>query len=444
MDKPEQYTHAVDGLDSRENKSLTEVCTGSTGAPSRLHPLMLPGWDLDSSMYQNICQYLGITASDVLYAKVASALQQRAPTRPSCVGFARWLAELKPGRLTLGFLDTWTRLLWPDHPWRQRLNAVLAVHECDARGYREMIAMPNNRARAWLELVGIGLSFAFNLSAGAAWLVAQLVIYALTRTRERHEVAYFAGRTVLVTGAARGLGLAIIARLLSLGARVVAVARGGSSFDALADQVADAGWTGQMQLLCADLSKPGSLDLIVDEPGRWVVDTVVLNAAVKEETLLPQGIDALRHTFEVNVFSAMATTSLLLSELLASSRGHIIFISSQGRWHGMARSGAYNASKAALSLLAESLLMDLGDEGRKRVRITTVEPGLLRTTMIRPGSLQDRLAMDVQSAAARILQAAARGRRIYRFPMGFTLLTTVMVLMPQSLRVRIFGNIKQS
>jgi short-subunit dehydrogenase len=409
---------------------------------------MLPGWDLDLARYRRICRYLGFSPQDALHAKAARHLQLHAPSVPTTGGFMAWLAELEPGRLNLGFLDTWTRLLWPAHTWRQKLNAVLAVHECDATGYQEMMASPTSRPRAWLSLIGIGLAFAFNLAAGGLWLLLQGGRYALLGGGARREATYFAGRTVLVTGAARGLGLALTARLLALGARVVAVARPGTSLEALAAQVHDAGWGHRLQLVSADLATPGALEEawvgMLGHRTDWAVDTAIMNAGVKEEAPFPQGIDALRRTFEVNVFAAMATANLVMPDLLASGRGHLIVISSQGRWHGMARSGAYNASKAALSLLAESLLMDLGEAGRRRVRVTTVEPGLLRTAMIQPGSLQDRLAVDAAPAAARILQAAARGRGNFRFPLGFSLLTAVMVLLPQSVRVRVLGNIKQA
>jgi len=436
--------------DSGDGRNAEIVNSGAPAPPvatapsSRVYPLMLPGWDMDLALYQRLCGYLGLSASHSLYASVARALQLQAPARPPCHGFSLWLAHLHPGRLVLGFLDTWTRLLWPRHPWRQRLNAIVAVHECDATGYQEMMATPDSRLGAWLELIRIGMTFAFNLAAGGLWLLWQGARYGLAARAARREQDYFAGRTVLVTGAARGLGLALTARLLALGARVVAVARPGISLDALAAQLEEAGWGERLRLLGADLAVPGALETALAQASDWPLDTAIVNAGIKADAPLPQGMDALRRTFEVNVFAAMATAAAVLPELKASGRGHLVFISSQGRWHGMARSGAYNASKAALSLLAESLLMDLGVEGRRRVRVTTVEPGLLRTAMIQPGSLQDHLAVDVEPAATRILRAVARGRASYRFPLRFSLLTAVMVFLPRSVRVRVLGNIKRS
>lgn len=406
-------------------------------------PLLLPAWDLNPALYHRLCRHLGLTGRDDLQAKVARHLQLRAPVRPACEGFALWLADLDPGTRALGFLDVWTRLLWPDHPWRQRLNAVVAVHECDGPAYREMMAAPDHRALAWLQLLGVGLTFSWRLAAGTVWLAFQGVRYALGGGGMRREQAYFAGRTVLVTGAARGLGLALAARLLQMDARVVVVARPGATLDRLAAQAREAGWDSRLRLLSADLAQPGALaQALARSADDWPLDAAILNAGVKEDAPLPDGLEALRRTFEVNVFATLATTATVLPALLASGRGHLVFISSQGRWHGMARSGAYNASKAAVSLLAESLLMDLGEEGRRRVKVTTVEPGLLRTAMIQPGSLQDRLAVDVAPAARRILQSVARGRATCRFPLGFTLLTGVIALLPRDVRVRVLGGIK--
>jgi NAD(P)-dependent dehydrogenase (short-subunit alcohol dehydrogenase family) len=189
---------------------------------------------------------------------------------------------------------------------------------------------------------------------------------------------------------------------------------------------------------------PGALTEGLAETGIGPeqIDMAIINNGIKEEAALPWNADSLRRVFEVNVFGAMDTAATLLPGFQARERGHLVFITSQGRWHGMPASGSYNASKAALSLLVESLAMDLGETGRKAVRITSVEPGLIRTGMVKAGTLQDYLAVNADEAATRILRCAVADCAVCRFPFHFTLMTAALAILPQKMRIRVLGKLK--
>lgn len=406
-------------------------------AKSQISFLNIPSWGMDRMAYESACVYLGLSPDPVLHGKVARYLLLVAASRSAPTGFGRWLAELRPGRLSLGFLDIWMRLLMPSHPWRVRLNAIVAVHECDPRGYRELMFCPESRIGAWFFFVRIAVSLALNLILGGFWLGGQACAYAVTGRGLLAEQAYFGGKTVLVTGASRGLGLALSARLLSLGANVVAVVRAGPALDPLRSQIADAGLEKCFRIATADVAIHGAMFEGLAEIGVGAedIDVAIINAGVKEESALPGTVESLKRVFGVNVFGAMDSAAALLPGFQARGHGHLIFISSMGRWHGMPASGSYNASKAALSLLVESLAMDLGEAGRKAIRITSVEPGLIRTGMVAEGALQDFLAVDAEDAAARILRCAAAGCGTCRFPLLFTLMTAALAILPQKVRI---------
>jgi NAD(P)-dependent dehydrogenase (short-subunit alcohol dehydrogenase family) len=415
-----------------------------TGTQPPTPRLIIPGWGMNWEQYQTACRYLGLHPDPGLYDQLARYLLHAAANQPAPTCFARWLADHQPERLRLGFLDVWTRLLMPSHPWRFRLNAILAVHECDPRGCREMLTQPTSKLGTWLSFVRIGSATLFNLLLGGVWLGGQACAYAATGRGLRREQAYFNNKTVLVTGAARGLGLALSARLLSLGAHVVAVARASPSLDALRSQIMDASLEKRFRIAIADVAIHGAMATALAEIGVEAahIDMAVINAGIKEESSLSGADEALKRVFGVNVFGAMDTAAALLPEFQVRGRGHLIFISSLGRWHGMPASGSYNASKAALSLLVESLAMDLGDEGRKTVRITSIEPGLIRTGMVGQGMLQNLLSVDAETAARNILRCAARGCPICRFPSLFTLMTAAIATLPMGLRVQILGRIR--
>lgn len=414
-------------------------------SPTHLPILSIPGWGMDWPTYQRACRYLGLNPTPELHEKLARYLLGTVATQPALRGFTRWLAELVPGRFSLGFLDLWTRLLMPSHPWRFRLNAIVALHECDPDSFRTMMSFPASRTGAWLSFVHTGIAASTNLVLGGIWLAAHGCFYAFAALSLRREQAHFREKTVLVTGASRGLGLALSARLLSLGAEVIAVSRESPALDRLKLQVQDAGLGNRLKIATADIAAPGALThaLAASKLDPTNIDIGIINAGTKETSTAACNAQALKRVFDVNVFGAMETAETLLPTFLKRGYGKLIFVSSQGRWHGMPASGSYNASKAALSILVESLAMDLGDEGRKAIGITSVEPGLIRTGMIVEGSVQDRLAVDVQKAAALILRCAAANRRICRFPRVFTLMTAALAVLPQGLRIRILGRLRQ-
>jgi NAD(P)-dependent dehydrogenase (short-subunit alcohol dehydrogenase family) len=416
---------------------MTEATTQST--------LQIPGWAMDHEMYERVCRYLDLTPQPALYEKVSRYLLSAASDHPVPGGFERWLAELRPGRSSLGYLDAWTRLLMPAHPWRFRFNAVVAFHECDPRGYREMMEGLDSRLGTWLSLAGIALMHTVNLTLGVLWLGTQAGIYLIAGRGLRSERSCFEGKTVMVTGATRGLGLALTARLLSLGANVIALSRPGSALDRLNQQSAEAGYGERLRVAAVDVALPGAIEAAMDradvDPLR--LDAAIINAGVKEEIPLPYADAALRRVFDVNVFGAMQSASALLPHFLERGKGHLVFISSMGRWHGMARTGAYNASKAALGLLVESMAMDLGDAGRKSVRITSVEPGLISTGMISGGLLQKLLAISPEQAASRILRCASGASGTCRFPLLFSLMTISVAVLPASIRIKLLSRFKK-
>jgi NAD(P)-dependent dehydrogenase (short-subunit alcohol dehydrogenase family) len=404
------------------------------------HMLCIPTWSIDWMMYQRLCLYLGLTPSPVLYRKVGQYLLQIATTQPTPKGFSRWLAELRPVRWTMGFVDVWTRLLMPSHPWRYRFNAVIAIHECDPQGFGEMMERNGGRGEAWISTLFITVTLILNLVLGLIWLCGQACAYTFSRRHLLREESYFKDTTVLVTGANRGLGLALLARLLSLGANVVAIVRERSL---LSEQITKAGLSGRVHVIVADVANPRSLEAAMVAAGLKAtqIDTAIINAGIKEEPAQDDGVASMRRVFGVNVFGAMQTVEALLQDWRTRGNGHFIFISSMGRWHGMAKTGTYNASKAALSLLAESMAIDFKVDGTP-ICITIIEPGLIRTGMIEGGILQNSLSVSTETAARRILQCASTKSGVCRFPLPFALMTAMIASLPFNLRIKLLGGIR--
>lgn len=405
--------------------------------------VLFPLWQVDRDEYAAACHYLDLTPSDSLYERLSGHLGQL-PFRASCpTGFALHLGKGRLTRFRLARLDLATRLFFQAHPARHLLNAVIALHECDGRGFREMASSPTGAA-VWPALIATGVGLVVNVLLTSFWLLGQVVAYAASAPLRGH--AELNRKRVLITGASRGLGRDLLLHCLERGAAVVGTVRSEAARRELVSLLpAEA----PLCIVVADLEQPGMLAAAlkesVIEPGS--IDVAIACAGVKHSGTSALSRDALRQTFEINLFSVAE-----LAAWLCANRGEaatvavrptaLVLMSSMGRWHGMHGSGGYNASKAALSIWGESLEMDLRRAVSNRVTVTIVEPGLFTSDMTRQSGLNRWLFASRRDVAESTVAAALAGKRVLRPPFWFALLTWGVCLAGRSFRARLFGRVK--
>ena len=184
-----------------------------------------------------------------------------------------------------------------------------------------------------------------------------------------------AGKVALVTGAARGIGAAIAARLGEEGAQLVLVDRpeGQAGMDALIARFS--GTT-----LAMDLTEPDAADRILThlETLYEGVDIVVNNAGVtRDRTLAKMDASWWDLCLGVNLGAAIAVTEALRPKLIRRD-GRVILISSIGGLAGNPGQTNYGASKAGLIGYAEALAPKLA---RRGVTVNCVAPGFIETDM---------------------------------------------------------------
>jgi NAD(P)-dependent dehydrogenase (short-subunit alcohol dehydrogenase family) len=185
-----------------------------------------------------------------------------------------------------------------------------------------------------------------------------------------------------VTGASKGLGLALVQKLLANGFAVAATSR---TINELKTAVGST--EGQFLPLSVSLTDEQSVSKAIEDTlaafGR--IDVVVNNAGFGLAGSLEELSDAeSRSNFDVNVFGTLNVIRAVMPHLRAQQSGHILNVSSIAGVTGMFPGfGIYCATKFAVSGLSESLAAEVADFG---VKVTTVEPGYFRTDFLSAGS----------------------------------------------------------
>jgi NAD(P)-dependent dehydrogenase (short-subunit alcohol dehydrogenase family) len=189
-------------------------------------------------------------------------------------------------------------------------------------------------------------------------------------------------RTVLVTGASRGIGAAIAHAFAAAGDRV-AVHYGSSA--GRAREVAAGLLGGGHVVVGADLADAEAVRAMVDEAAAGLggrIDVLVNNAGVIEPhpigtTSYEDWQATWRRTLDVNLVGA-ANACWCAVRHMPEEGGAIVNVSSRGAFRGEPRQPAYGASKAGLLALGQSLARALGPRG---ISVTGIAPGFTETDM---------------------------------------------------------------
>ena len=277
---------------------------------------------------------------------------------------------------------------------------------------RDGLRMGGGRLGSWLGLV-----------AGAATLLRAAV--------RRGRSIDLAGRTVIVTGGARGLGLLLAARAGAEGANVAICGRDLAAVAEARELLEKRGV--QVLARACDLADRAAADAFVDEVARTFggIDVVINNAgAIQVGPLETVTVDKMGDALGANLWSAVHVTLRALPHLRAKGReGRIVNVTSIGGRAAVPHLLPYGTAKFALLGFSESLRAEL-DALPDAPRVVTVIPGLMRTGSFYNAEFDGRrqeefawfsvasslpiLSIDANVAARRILHATKDGRAFLR------------------------------
>lgn len=179
------------------------------------------------------------------------------------------------------------------------------------------------------------------------------------------------GRSVLVTGASRGIGHAIAASFVAAGDQVVATYRSGSPDDVP---------PGALAVPC-DVASTDSVDqaLAAAEAAHGPVEVLVANAGITRDQLVLRMTDTdFEQVLDTNLTGAFRVVRRATKGMLRLRRGRVVLISSVVGLTGSTGQVGYGASKAGLVGLARSLAREVGPRG---ITANVVAPGFIETDM---------------------------------------------------------------
>lgn len=226
-------------------------------------------------------------------------------------------------------------------------------------------------------------------------------------------------KTILITGATSGIGLALLEHYVARGDKVIACGRDATKLSLLSSKA--------YKTSLFDLNNPADIEKQLKGVGK--LDIVILNAGDCRY------IDDAKY-FDGKLFADIITTNLtslgwLLQFTLPQLNygGQLVLVSSSATILPFPRSEAYGASKAGMDYLANSLRLDLAQHN---IDVTLVHPGFVKTPLTDKNDFDMPFLITSSEAATRIIAGVDKRKHYLHFPKRLTLLLKLISYLPPS------------
>lgn len=220
---------------------------------------------------------------------------------------------------------------------------------------------------------------------------------------------------VFLTGASSGIGAAVAVELArSHQARLALVARREEKLQEVAELVVQAG--GEALCLACDVTDADGVRAAVRETEERFgpVDVAIANAGVGDPMPMKRfDAESTARTMRINFEGSTNVFAAVVPGMLERGCGRIVGVSSIAGFRGLPASGPYSASKAALTVMLESMRLELKGRG---ISVTAVHPGFVRTPMTDVNKFKMPFIVEVDRAARIIVRGSMRGKRQVEFP----------------------------
>lgn len=234
---------------------------------------------------------------------------------------------------------------------------------------------------------------------------------------------------VVITGASDGIGKAMAVEFAKKGARIGLIARRKELLEALAAELRAHG-SPEVFVEALDVTnfaaQRAALDRFENHFGG--ITHLVLNAGISgRSTPRADSWEGVKECLDVNVMAALNAAEWMKPRMVDRKSGTIVGVSSIAAYRGLPDSGAYSASKAALTTYLESLRVDLA---RYDVRVLTIAPGYIRTALTSKNRGWMPFLMDAEEAGRIFARGVLAGKRVIVAPRPYSAAIYVMRLIP--------------
>lgn len=242
-------------------------------------------------------------------------------------------------------------------------------------------------------------------------------------------------KTVLITGATRGLGEGMARQFAAAGYRLALTGRKQQDLDRLGAELA--GQAADIVLETLDVTDFDAIAGVIDRCAArlQVIDIVIVNAGVGFPTPVGAGhADLIRQTIDVNLTAAILTCEAAVELFRRQGHGHLVGISSVAATRGLPAQGVYCATKSGFSRYLQSVRLETR---RDSIAVTDLAPGFIDSDMSR--SVPNRMFTVSTEQGTRIMFHLIERRVRFRYvPVWpWTLIAQFMKWLPDSVLSRL-------
>ena len=249
--------------------------------------------------------------------------------------------------------------------------------------------------------------------------------------RKKMAKVNFEGKKILITGASAGIGKAIAEKLTKLNCNIVLLSRRKELLDEFADKHKNS--SGKIITIKCDVANleevKNAFEIIIRKFNQ--IDIAILNAGVsKRNDVKDFDSHIAKKIINTNFLGIVYCAEFLIKDFMERKYGVIVGVSSLADSRGYPQSGLYSASKAAVTILLESLRIELKPYN---VKVIIVKPGFVRTAMTDKNEFKMPFLMDVDKAAEIILKGIRKGKSVIQFPLPTVLGSKALKVLPNKL-----------
>lgn len=231
-------------------------------------------------------------------------------------------------------------------------------------------------------------------------------------------------KTIWITGASSGIGLAIVRQIAATGAVIAISARSSGNLRELADEYSN------VYAFPLDVTDEKAVaKCVIDiEAAHGPIDLAILNAGVSaNSTEARPEAELFRVIYETNILGVTNAVAALVPAMSKRGAGHISWVASLAGYNGIPGSAVYNSSKAALITLAEASYFELAAKG---IDLSLINPGFVRTPLTAKNRFPMPFMIEPEKAAAIIIKGLRRKKFEIAFPWQMALGAKFLRIMP--------------